>query len=192
MTAIDPMSKIQDWGTDFDILDPDYVADPAKVWADLRPRCPIANARIPMLDVDDARAAAARVGVPAGMADLSVFKGAAAPRGPRRPCQRSAPPAAVERLARCPLARADHHADRLAPGVDVRVDPALAGRPHARDPRGRPRRRAGLEGQRPLRHRRPRRARRHRRGPRGRGHRRSHVGRAGVGGARRPRPAWRS
>jgi alkylhydroperoxidase family enzyme len=32
------------------------------------------NARIPMLDVDDARAAAARVGVPAGMADLSVFK----------------------------------------------------------------------------------------------------------------------
>ncbi len=32
------------------------------------------DARIPMLDVDDARAAAARVGVPEGMADLSVFK----------------------------------------------------------------------------------------------------------------------
>lgn len=32
------------------------------------------GARIPMLDVDDARAAAARVGVPEGMADLSVFK----------------------------------------------------------------------------------------------------------------------
>src|SRR3546814_13360277 len=31
------------------------------------------DARIPMLDVDDARAAAARVGVPEGMADLSVF-----------------------------------------------------------------------------------------------------------------------
>lgn len=33
-----------------------------------------ADARIPMLDVDDARAAAARIGVPEGMADLSVFK----------------------------------------------------------------------------------------------------------------------
>src|SRR3546814_6632534 len=32
------------------------------------------DARIPMLDVDDARAATARVGVPEGMADLSVFK----------------------------------------------------------------------------------------------------------------------
>ncbi len=32
------------------------------------------DARIPMLDVDEARAAAARVGVPEGMADLSVFK----------------------------------------------------------------------------------------------------------------------
>ena len=32
------------------------------------------DARIPMLDIDDARAAAARVGVPEGMADLSVFK----------------------------------------------------------------------------------------------------------------------
>ena len=32
------------------------------------------DARIPMLDVDAARAAAARVGVPEGMADLSVFK----------------------------------------------------------------------------------------------------------------------
>lgn len=32
------------------------------------------DARIPMLEVDDARAAAARVGVPEGMADLSVFK----------------------------------------------------------------------------------------------------------------------
>src|SRR3546814_18263470 len=32
------------------------------------------DARIPMLDMDDARAAAERVGVPAGMADLSVFR----------------------------------------------------------------------------------------------------------------------
>src|SRR3546814_4974887 len=32
------------------------------------------DARIPMLDPDEARAAAERVGVPAGMADLSVFR----------------------------------------------------------------------------------------------------------------------
>lgn len=32
------------------------------------------DARIPMLDVDDARAAATRVGVPEGLADLSVFR----------------------------------------------------------------------------------------------------------------------
>jgi len=32
------------------------------------------DARIPMLDLGDARAAAARVGVPEGMADLSVFR----------------------------------------------------------------------------------------------------------------------
>lgn len=32
------------------------------------------DARIPMLDIDDARSAAARVGVPEGMADLSVFR----------------------------------------------------------------------------------------------------------------------
>jgi len=32
------------------------------------------DARIPMLDADEARAAAERVGVPAGMADLSVFR----------------------------------------------------------------------------------------------------------------------
>ncbi|MGY6500485.1 MAG: cytochrome P450 [Acidimicrobiales bacterium] len=43
MTAIDPRSELQDWATDFDILDSDYVADPAPVWADLRERCPIAH-----------------------------------------------------------------------------------------------------------------------------------------------------
>ena len=32
------------------------------------------DARIPMLDIDDARSAASRVGVPEGMADLSVFR----------------------------------------------------------------------------------------------------------------------
>src|SRR3546814_1017906 len=43
MTATDPRSDVQDWATDFDILDPDYVADPAPMWADLRERCPMAH-----------------------------------------------------------------------------------------------------------------------------------------------------
>ncbi len=43
MTTTDPRSHAQDWTTDFDILDPDYVADPSAVWADLRERCPIAH-----------------------------------------------------------------------------------------------------------------------------------------------------
>ncbi|CAN5481570.1 carboxymuconolactone decarboxylase family protein [soil metagenome] len=34
----------------------------------------LSDARVPMLDVDASRTAAARVGVPEGMADLSVFK----------------------------------------------------------------------------------------------------------------------
>ncbi len=32
-----------DWSTDFDILDPSYVDDPAEVWAELRDGCPIAR-----------------------------------------------------------------------------------------------------------------------------------------------------
>jgi len=43
MTTTDPRSDVQDWTTDFDILDPDYVADPSAVWVDLRERCPIAH-----------------------------------------------------------------------------------------------------------------------------------------------------
>lgn len=43
MTATDPRSHIRDWATDFDILDHDYVADPAPVWADLRESCPVAH-----------------------------------------------------------------------------------------------------------------------------------------------------
>jgi len=43
MTATEPSSEVQDWATDFDILDRDYVADPAMVWSDLRERCPIAH-----------------------------------------------------------------------------------------------------------------------------------------------------
>jgi hypothetical protein len=43
MTTTEPSSEVQDWATDFDILDPDYVADPATVWGELRDRCPIAH-----------------------------------------------------------------------------------------------------------------------------------------------------
>ncbi|HEX4906830.1 MAG TPA: cytochrome P450 [Acidimicrobiales bacterium] len=31
-----------DWTNDFDLLDPDYVRDPARVWGEVRERCPIA------------------------------------------------------------------------------------------------------------------------------------------------------
>jgi cytochrome P450 len=34
---------VADWTTDYDILDPDYVADPYPVWDDLREQCPIAH-----------------------------------------------------------------------------------------------------------------------------------------------------
>ena len=34
---------VSDWTTDYDILDPDYVADPYPVWDDLREQCPIAH-----------------------------------------------------------------------------------------------------------------------------------------------------
>lgn len=43
MTATDSHAPVQQWATDFDILDPDYVADPAPVWADLREQCPMAH-----------------------------------------------------------------------------------------------------------------------------------------------------
>lgn len=43
MTNIDQRSVVQDWTTDFDILDADYVADPTATWADLRNGCPIAH-----------------------------------------------------------------------------------------------------------------------------------------------------
>ena len=43
MTTTEPNSQVEDWTTDFDILDPDYVADPATVWSELREQCPIAH-----------------------------------------------------------------------------------------------------------------------------------------------------
>lgn len=36
-------APVSDWTTDYDIFHPDYVADPAPVWADLRGTCPIAH-----------------------------------------------------------------------------------------------------------------------------------------------------
>ena len=34
---------VSDWATDFDVLDPAYVADPFGIWDELRTRCPIAH-----------------------------------------------------------------------------------------------------------------------------------------------------
>ncbi len=34
---------VADWGTDYDIFDADYLADPAPIWADLRQTCPVAH-----------------------------------------------------------------------------------------------------------------------------------------------------
>lgn len=36
-------SPVSDWASDFDVLDPDYVADPFRIWDELRTRCPIAH-----------------------------------------------------------------------------------------------------------------------------------------------------
>ena len=40
MTQIAP---VEDWATDFDVLDPRYVTDPFSIWDDLRQSCPIAH-----------------------------------------------------------------------------------------------------------------------------------------------------
>jgi cytochrome P450 len=36
-------APVQDWASDFDVLDPDYVANPFDIWDDLRRTCPIAH-----------------------------------------------------------------------------------------------------------------------------------------------------
>jgi cytochrome P450 len=36
-------SAVEDWATDFDVLDDGYVADPFGIWDELRTRCPIAH-----------------------------------------------------------------------------------------------------------------------------------------------------
>ncbi len=37
------ISPVQDWATDYDILDPEYIKDPVPVWTSLREQCPIAR-----------------------------------------------------------------------------------------------------------------------------------------------------
>ena len=34
---------VEDWTSDYDIFDPEYVTDPTPVWSDLRDQCPIAH-----------------------------------------------------------------------------------------------------------------------------------------------------
>ena len=36
-------APVENWDTDYDIFDPDYVRDPAPVWDELRGRCPVAH-----------------------------------------------------------------------------------------------------------------------------------------------------
>ena len=36
-------APVQDWATDFDVLDPRYVTDPFSIWDELRQSCPIAH-----------------------------------------------------------------------------------------------------------------------------------------------------
>ncbi len=42
MTDSPQRCPVEDWASDYDIFDPDYVRDPAPVWRELRERCPIA------------------------------------------------------------------------------------------------------------------------------------------------------
>jgi cytochrome P450 len=39
----DKRCPVEDWATDYDIFDPEYVKDPVPIWRDLRERCPIAH-----------------------------------------------------------------------------------------------------------------------------------------------------
>ena len=40
MTQGAPVTR---WDTDFDVLSPEYVADPFRIWDELRPTCPVAH-----------------------------------------------------------------------------------------------------------------------------------------------------
>ena len=43
MTDTPTTSPVEDWTTDYDIFDPDYIAEPYSVWDDLRNECPVAH-----------------------------------------------------------------------------------------------------------------------------------------------------
>ncbi|MGH8992320.1 MAG: cytochrome P450 [Acidimicrobiia bacterium] len=43
MSGDDARPPVEDWATDYDIFDRDYVTDPAPIWDDLRARCPVAR-----------------------------------------------------------------------------------------------------------------------------------------------------
>ncbi|MGH9298535.1 MAG: cytochrome P450, partial [Acidimicrobiales bacterium] len=34
---------VTDWARDFDVMDPEYIADPFRVWDEIRTTCPIAH-----------------------------------------------------------------------------------------------------------------------------------------------------
>ena len=36
-------APVVNWATDYDIFDPDYIADPYGIWDELRAACPIAH-----------------------------------------------------------------------------------------------------------------------------------------------------
>ena len=36
-------SPVSDWASDYDIFDPQYIADPYPIWAELRETCPMAH-----------------------------------------------------------------------------------------------------------------------------------------------------
>ena len=44
------------WATDFDVMDPGYIKDPAPVWRELRDKCPIAHTTRFRGELDDAAA----------------------------------------------------------------------------------------------------------------------------------------
>jgi cytochrome P450 len=41
--ALPKTPPVEDWATDYDIFDPDYIADPFPIWDDLRQHCPVAH-----------------------------------------------------------------------------------------------------------------------------------------------------
>lgn len=43
VSALPSVEPVDDWASDYDIFDHDYVTDPYPIWADLREQCPIAH-----------------------------------------------------------------------------------------------------------------------------------------------------